>query len=64
MTLEEIRAKYPQYNHLPDQEIADRLYGKYYSEKMPVEEFYSKIGFIPDASTQSQNANPEEKSCL
>ena len=62
MTLEEIRAKYPQYNHLPDQEIADRLYGKYYSEKMPVEEFYSKIGFIPDASTQSQNANPEEKS--
>lgn len=60
MTLEEIRAKHPQYDQLPDQELADKLYSRYYSEKMPVEEFYSKIGFTPNASNQQQYGLQEE----
>ena len=42
--IKEIRSKYPQYNDLSDQQLADGLHAKYYSD-MPVNDFYSKIGF-------------------
>jgi len=50
MNLQEIREKYPQYNHASDQELADALHKKYYSHA-PKETFYSKIGFKPDNPT-------------
>lgn len=45
MNLEEIKAQYPAYANIPDQELADKIYEKHYSGKMPVEEYYQKIGF-------------------
>lgn len=43
-SLAEYRAKYPQYNDLSDEQLADGLHRKYYSD-IPKEEFYGKIGF-------------------
>lgn len=42
-----IRTKYPQYADLSDQQLADALHTKYYSD-MPKDEFYQKINFNPD----------------
>ena len=41
--LQEIRAQYPQYNDLNDQQLADAFYKKYYSD-MPRDQFDTKIG--------------------
>jgi hypothetical protein len=41
--LKELRAKYPQYNDMPDEELADKFHAKYYSD-MPIEEFDRKLG--------------------
>jgi hypothetical protein len=43
MNLAEIRQKYPQYNHVDDQKLADALHSKYYAH-VPKEQFYSTIG--------------------
>lgn len=43
MNLQEIRQKYPAYQDLSDQELADALYSKYYSD-IPREEYDAKIG--------------------
>lgn len=48
MKLSDIRAKYPQYEDIPDQQLADSLYQKHYSD-MPKEEFYSKVGIQSSA---------------
>jgi hypothetical protein len=47
-SLAEIRAKYPQYDDLSDQALADALHRKFYSD-MPREEFDAKIGLSSDA---------------
>ncbi len=43
MNISEIRQKYPQYEHVNDQQLADALHEKYYSH-VPKDVFYSKIG--------------------
>ncbi len=43
LTITDIRTKYPQYKDKSDEELADALHGKYYSQ-VPKEDFYSKIG--------------------
>lgn len=43
MNIAEIRKKYPQYNDLSDQQLADGLHAKYYSD-IPKDQFYEKIG--------------------
>jgi hypothetical protein len=42
-TLGDIRASYPQYGDLSDEQLADGLYRKFYSD-MPRDEFNAKIG--------------------
>lgn len=42
-TIDEIRAQYPQYSDLTDQQLADGLYQAHYSD-MPRDQFDSKIG--------------------
>jgi hypothetical protein len=42
-TMQEVRQKYPQYNDLSDEQLADALHRKFYSD-MPKEEFAAKIG--------------------
>lgn len=43
-TLKELRAKFPQYNDMDDQQFSDAFHKKYYSD-IPKNEFYEKIGF-------------------
>lgn len=43
ISISEIRKKYPDYSDLSDQELADKLHSKFYSD-VPKNEFYSKIG--------------------
>lgn len=42
-TLQEIRQQYPQYNDMTDQQLADRLYQKFYAD-MPRQQFDAKVG--------------------
>jgi hypothetical protein len=48
-TLAEIRQQYPQYSDLSDQQIAEGLHRKHYSD-MPFEQFAQKIGYQMQAS--------------
>lgn len=43
-TLADFRQQYPQYNSIPDDELAERLYSKHYAGKIPREEFDAKLG--------------------
>lgn len=52
-TIQEIRQKYPQYNDLSDQQLADGFHDKFYSD-IPKEQFYSKIG-IKNIQNNSEN---------
>ena len=44
----QIREKYPQYSDMPDADLADRIYGKFYSD-MDRGEFDKQIGLSPAA---------------
>lgn len=63
ISMQEIRAKYPQYNDMADDQLANALHQKYYSD-MPVEQFYQKIGFstpqqdVPREPMPAQNQVP------
>ena len=46
MNLLELRTKYPMYNDMPDEELADAVHGKFYSD-MPREDFFGRIDFTP-----------------
>jgi hypothetical protein len=54
MNLSQIRQKYPQYNDLSDEKLADSYHQKYYSD-LPKEEFYSKIGFKNTKQSMPEN---------
>lgn len=41
--LSEVRKAYPEYDYMPDQELADNLHKKFYSN-MPVKDFYERVG--------------------
>ena len=45
MNIQEIRQKYPQYEDLTDQELADAFHGKFYAD-VPKDEFYNSIGLV------------------
>ena len=44
-SLQEIRQQYPQYKDVPDRELADALYKKFYEVKIDKSAFDSKMGF-------------------
>lgn len=44
--LEKFREKYPMYDHLSDQQVADNLYKSY--SNMPRDEFNKKLGYTPE----------------
>lgn len=58
--LEEFRKKYPAYDDIPDKELADKLYKKFYSsgeDKLEQNDFYRRIGLgvgEPVSETQSE----------
>lgn len=45
MNIAEIRAKYPQYNGVPDGELVRGLYRTYYKDKLPYPDFLRSIDF-------------------
>lgn len=49
VTLDSIRQKYPQYDHVPDDQLAHALHDKFYSQ-VPFEQFADKIGYKPQPS--------------
>lgn len=49
-TIAEVRAKYPQYNDLSDEALANALHKKFYSD-MPEADFKAKIGLMPESDT-------------
>lgn len=51
ISINEVREKYPDYNDLSDQQLADALHTKYYSD-IPKDEFYSKIGLNNNSSIE------------
>lgn len=46
-TIAEVRAKYPQYSDLSDQQLADALHRKFYAD-MPRAEFDKRVGLSPE----------------
>src|ERR1700690_3835693 len=55
-SLAEIRQKYPQYDHVDDETLANALYEKHYSH-VHKEQFYEKIGFKPENKETSEGTN-------
>lgn len=49
-TISDIRQKYPEYNDLSDQQLADRLHTAFYSD-MPAQVFYKKINYNPPSNS-------------
>lgn len=72
LTIADIKQKYPEYNKFSDQELADKLYNKFYSGKIPKDEYYNKIGLttktflgnLPTHADQFQFGSPENKSLI
>jgi hypothetical protein len=62
LTIQDVRAKYPQYSDMSDTQLAGALHQKYYSD-MPQEEFNKKIGLKATPSSQKwKTAGGEPKS--
>jgi len=64
LTIKEIRQKYPQYDHLSDNDLADKLYNKFYSNKISKNEFNSKIGLSSNEMKPSSNNEELKKQIL
>ena len=52
-TISDIRARYPQYNDLSDDQLADAIYRKSYAD-MPRDQFNAKIGYKPQPVAPQQ----------
>jgi hypothetical protein len=46
ITMQDVRAKFPQYNDMSDDQLASALHQKFYAD-MPQDQFYSQIGYTP-----------------
>ena len=62
MNIQEIRAKYPQYGDLSDDQLGRALHSKFYAD-MPYEQFASKAG-INKTETKPSVTPPKESSAL
>lgn len=58
--LDILRQKYPEYDHLDNQELADRFHEKYYAH-IPKDQYYSKLGFTPQATQATQETQAQEE---
>lgn len=47
-TLQDIKAQSPAYAALSDEELADKLYNKYYAGKLSRDDFNQKVGYTPE----------------
>lgn len=58
-TIADVRQQYPQYHDLSDQQLADALYKKFYSD-MPREQFDAKLGIAPVQPSQPMKPGTRE----
>lgn len=58
-TIAEIRQKYPQYEDLSDQQLADAMHAKFYSD-MPREEFDQRIGLTKPSAPEGLKPGSRE----
>lgn len=54
MTIDEIRQKYPQYDHMTDDELAGKLYERHYKDKMEYGDFVKSVGMEPEVPVQEE----------
>lgn len=59
-SLQEIRQQYPQYSDMSDQQLADALHKKFYSD-MPKGQFYSRIGLTIEDRAERQGFTPKRE---
>lgn len=52
-SIQEVRQKFPQYSDMSDQQLADSLYAKYYSD-LPRDQFNASIGLAPPVNPKDQ----------
>jgi phospholipid N-methyltransferase len=57
--IQDFRAKNPQYNDLPDDQLVSALHNKFYSD-IPVEQFNQQIGFQPVQPIEQQPIQQQE----
>lgn len=55
LTIPQFKKQYPQYKDIPDEELAEKFYNKYYKGKISIEDFKNKV--LP---TAEQKAGMEE----
>lgn len=65
ITIEEVRQKYPEYNHLSDQVLADKLHQKFYPQ-LSQEDFYNRVGLnvVPKTMVEKIANNPVTNTVL
>lgn len=62
MNLQEIKEKYPQYKSIPDEELADKLYNRHYSDSMTREDFNRRVGLqAPDLGIERSGLESAQK---
>ncbi len=52
MQLTEIRQKYPQYSNISDEELTQKLYKRFYADKISFDDFAAKVGYTPVRSPE------------
>lgn len=57
-TMQEVRAKFPQYNDMSDKQLATALHRKFYSD-MPFDEFAAKVGLATPQTVADGKADRE-----
>lgn len=62
ITIGEVRKKYPEYGDLSDQQLADALHAKFYSD-IPKPDFYAKVGLASQPAAPAP-AGPQKRSAL
>ena len=61
MNIAEIRQKYPQYQNVDDDTLANALHKKYYADRISIDDFKSKIGLQQQAMpTQEQFSDVQD----
>lgn len=57
-TMQEVRAKFPQYNDMTDEQLAGALHRKFYSD-MPFDQFAQKVGLVQQTVNTAEKVDRE-----
>lgn len=60
-TMQEVRAKFPQYNDMSDDQLATALHRKFYSD-MPFDQFAEKVGLSKPQTVNTEGKTDRERS--